>query len=96
MKPATTDRTGKNFVEQIYKANENVRGLKPMVISVIHQKVFCSKHLNLSHITEPTVSMEVKGNLYISKIYLNVQLRSSTYVLLEVQHSDILKANSKK
>lgn len=80
----------------MYKANENVRRLKPMAICVIHQKAFRSKYFSLSHITEPTVSMEVKGNLHISKICLNVQLRSSTYVQLEVQHSHILKANSKK
>ena len=50
----------------MYKANENVRRLKPMAICVIHQKAFRSKYFSLSHITEPTVSMEVKGNLHIS------------------------------
>ena len=89
-------RAGSNCAEQLYKANENVRCLNPMLICVIHQKVLCSNYLNLSHITEPTVSMEVKGNLHISKICLNVQLRRSTYIQLEAQHSSILKANSKR
>lgn len=60
MKSATIDGIKvkkKNLVEQIYKANKNVRCLKSMVT---HQQVFCHKYLNLSCIiTEPVVSMVV-------------------------------------
>lgn len=43
-----------SLVEQIYRANENVRCLKPMVTHcIIHQQVFCSKYLNLPCIIEP-------------------------------------------
>lgn len=48
----------KDLVEEIYKAYENVRCLKPIVIHyIIHQQVPHNKYLNLSYFFKLVVSI---------------------------------------
>ena len=49
--------TQKGLVGQIYKACEELKCTKPMVIHcIIHQQALCGKHLNLSCVIELVVS----------------------------------------
>jgi len=49
--------TGKGLVGNIYKACQNARSSKPMVIHCIfHQQVLCGKYLNISCVLEPVMS----------------------------------------
>lgn len=50
--------TGKGLVGQIFKACEEAKCTKPLVIHcIIHQQVLCGKHLNLSCVIEVVVSV---------------------------------------
>ena len=49
--------TGKGLVGKIFKACEEAKCSKPLVIHcIIHQQALCGKHLNLSCVIEPVVS----------------------------------------
>ncbi|XP_076352669.1 general transcription factor II-I repeat domain-containing protein 2A-like [Tachypleus tridentatus] len=49
---------GRGFVGQVYKAFDSMGCTKPIVCHcIIHQKALCGKHLDLSCVIEPVVSI---------------------------------------